>query len=445
LNNSQRDLWAWTAFLRRRLNMAVWIHACLRPLTIFFTAWAGLLILVKMIMPGFINQALWPGLAIPFILAEVHVLCLKKRRYFDRNQSLEAVDHLFRDDGSVTACYERPELLPGEIYTETVRKAVTARAPRICWNLYLKPALPSLLFLTAALTLPQRRMPAHIRESEFLDTILSPAIEEISENRDLFSPEEQKELENLIEELREKNEGISREQWEAVEEIRDRIETTAEDKRQALMQMIRDTDGVLNQSAEHDTPSSNSAFAEAFEKTRMKLEQQISRNPLSAETQARLQEMLSGMKQCENAGEMRNALQELRNALSHCSSTGAGERYRIGEPEEGESGGPDAEGNLPGSGGVNRGRGDAPLVQGPETTLPDAAFEQKRLENRVLVPEDLVDMGIQTMEPLAEPGVYQPAGVRSPGDISTGHSGRIRISPGQRDAVSRYFDDEKEK
>ena len=100
--------------------------------------------------------------------------------------------------------------------------------------------------------------------------------------------------------------------------------------------------------------------------------------------------------------------------------------------------GPDGDG-APGAGGINRGRGDAPLVMGDEETDEDAKSEKKDLANKYLNPEDLVDMGITPIHPDPDPGKFSPGTLRDYGEQSGSAVSRTRISPGQKKVVSDYF------
>ena len=98
----------------------------------------------------------------------------------------------------------------------------------------------------------------------------------------------------------------------------------------------------------------------------------------------------------------------------------------------------------PGRGGINRGRGDAPLTWGEESADLVGRFEAQLLPSATgLDPEHSATLGVGG----ATPEVKPEAEAAGRGDVkaSTGRtSWRRRISPRHRDAVRRFFDDSKE-
>jgi hypothetical protein len=96
-------------------------------------------------------------------------------------------------------------------------------------------------------------------------------------------------------------------------------------------------------------------------------------------------------------------------------------------------------GKCYGKGGVDRGRGDAPLVFGEDQSLADAEFQQKDLNNQFVTPEDMVDLGIIPIQPKPDPGKFSPGTLKNFGEQEGSNVNRTKISPSQKDVVSRYF------
>jgi hypothetical protein len=97
-----------------------------------------------------------------------------------------------------------------------------------------------------------------------------------------------------------------------------------------------------------------------------------------------------------------------------------------------------------GRGGRDRGRGDAAMVFGQPQQLANPEFRPDRLENRFLKPEDLVDLGITLLRPEPDPGRFSPGTLQS-FDAERGQAvSRTRISPSQREVVSKYFSERTE-
>jgi hypothetical protein len=149
------------------------------------------------------------------------------------------------------------------------------------------------------------------------------------------------------------------------------------------------------------------------------------RNVLSPAQRKKLAQTLQQCKGCKGGNRSIAGLKEAATALAKelegkCqSSCPGGENY--------------------GRGGIDRGRGDAPYVLGQENRLEQAKYEEKSVENQFLASEDLVDMGIIPIEPKPDPGKFAPGTLRQFSPTQGSQVSRTRISPSQREVVSKYF------
>lgn len=97
----------------------------------------------------------------------------------------------------------------------------------------------------------------------------------------------------------------------------------------------------------------------------------------------------------------------------------------------------------PGSGGVSRGRGDAPLTFGNEADKQGSKFETK-----VLPPAKNILPGVTLAQERQKPGALQPpeefrpvqrTGAEVRGSVNAGESGPV-LSPARAQAAQNYFE-----
>ncbi|MEZ6015194.1 MAG: hypothetical protein R3F49_08780 [Planctomycetota bacterium] len=95
-----------------------------------------------------------------------------------------------------------------------------------------------------------------------------------------------------------------------------------------------------------------------------------------------------------------------------------------------------------GSGGVNRGRGDAALSLGPETPHRSDAFQARRLDpGKALDLQQLQLLGVGSTAPIAsEQG--EATGLQRLGPDAGNAAWRRRLAPRHRHAVRTFFGDE---
>ena len=98
-----------------------------------------------------------------------------------------------------------------------------------------------------------------------------------------------------------------------------------------------------------------------------------------------------------------------------------------------------AHGNIPGRGGVTRGRADAEMIWGEETPGDTSKFEAKVLPDaRYADPENSAVVGIGAAAPPVDPRA-EAAG-SAPIEAASGQSAwRRRLAPHHRDAVRTWF------
>jgi len=159
---------------------------------------------------------------------------------------------------------------------------------------------------------------------------------------------------------------------------------------------------------------------------------------LSSSLKKRIEGALGQMRSGQGMSqEMLEQLQQLSEEMAGmCQGTEPGDGMGFGEGEGNQSG-PDGDGN-PGRGAPNRGRGDAPMFFGEERRI-DAKTKPEEMRNQFLDPADLVDLGITPVEPQPDPGAFSLGTLRQFDRQSGAAVSRTRITPSQKDVVSRYF------
>lgn len=425
--------------LRRRLNAAVWLNAVLTPLLVIIASSGAILIVLKMFYPYLSWWAAAPLLFIPFVFVRGYIKSSRGERFFQPGEVVEIVDHLYRDDGSITASFENPKLIRASNFYDKVKKAVQKHLPRIDPAYYLKKMLPALAFIIIALILPARIIEEDPRSRQVVSAMIRPVVEKISQNKEFLTEAEQEELRETIEEIRKDAYGISREKWEAVEEVNERLENSLKQKEQNLQKMMSDVNRILNETNPSSQKAGETGSKDQLQEMLDNLYLSGKSMNLSAPRQQDIDRMLSEMQNGKNVEELRKQLNELKKELAKCCQ-GMNIDYLTEEQRmrlrEGAGKG---NGEGIGRGGVGRGRSDAPMVYGEEKKLPGAKYQDKRMQNRFLSGEDLTDLGITPVEPKPDPGRFSPGTVVKRDEVTGSQVSRTRISPGQKEVIQNYF------
>jgi hypothetical protein len=424
--------------LTLRLNAAVLLERALPAFALLAGLCAGALLLLKMIDPRWLFYAHWSFLLVAISPVYGFWLARRRRLFFTSADSAELADHLFHNDGQVSAYYEKPDLYPRldpSALTHELSQALEGRSPRFRPAFFLKRLAPVLAFVLAALLIPPRPPVELVVGQEAMKALTDPLIERLRENEEALPEERLNDLLSDLQELRETKDGLTREKWEAIENLETKMLDSLDQSQQAMMNVAEAFKELTNGSGFKDNPlaaSQTPQFKTALQdlKDAMNLSSQI----LPKDLMEQLQKNMEGMEQmCEGgkpiSGEDRAAMMEGIQKLQ------AQLQEQLEALKEGT-------GDLAGRGGVDRGRADAAMVFGEEVELSDAQYEKDRLKNRFLSPEDLVDMGITALEPEPNPGVFSPGTLQSFGSSQGQAVSRTRVSPSQKEVVSRYFSGE---
>lgn len=429
-----------------RVNLAVWLNRALGWCGAVLAATAVGVLLCKMLWPGSAPLALAILALLPLAGLQGWRECRRRGLFFTPAEVVEVIDHRYRDDGAVATAWENAALLPPERLYDTVANEVRERLPKIDFGYYLKKAAPALLLLAAAVAAPSRQVAPLPQSDAILASMAQPLADKLAQNEQILPEETLKELKEELKTLQQDEKGISKEKWEATEELQQRIDSAVEQSQQN----VSATMASLNKLSDMMDSSGNISGkgVEAQQQELLKdLEKAMkdAKTPLPQAMRREIAEMARQMQQggSKSSQEMRQKLESLKKGLSQCPGGNCDGPGQVGRGagqanKDGKGNGPDGDGG-PDSGGVNRGRGDAQLTLGNEKNADGAQFKDQELQSQVLSPEDMVDMGITPLQPKAEPGKFSPGTLRQFQAQQGNEVSRTRISPSQKDVIGKYF------
>lgn len=432
-----------------RVNLAVWLNRAL--------GWCGA-VLAATAVGVLLCKMLWPGSA-PGALAILGLLplaglrgwreCRRRGLFFTPAEVVEIIDHRYRDDGAVATAWENAALLPPERLYDTVAAEVRERLPRIDYRYYLKRSAPALLLLAAALAAPSRQGAPLPQSDAILASIAQPLADKIAQNEQILPEETMKELKDELKSLQQDEKGISKEKWEAAEELQQRIDSAVEQSQQNVSATMASLNKLSDMMDNSGNISGKGVEAQQQELLKdLEKAMKDAKTPLPQGMRKEIGEMARQMQQAgmKSSAETRQKLSEMQKKLGQCPGGNCDRPGKGGGKTPGQA---NKEGNnknydeggdgAPDSGGVSRGRGDAQLTLGKEKEAAGAQFKDQELQSQVLSPEDMVDMGITPLQPKAEPGKFSPGTLRQFQAQQGNEVSRTRISPSQKDVIGKYF------
>lgn len=413
--------------LSRRVNRAVWLSRFAPWAAGVLAATAVVMLVLKLTAPTFASYSVILLLGIPAAMYDAFALCRRKGLFFREKEIAEVVDHVTGSDGLVSTSYERPELVGQEQILPEVQRRLAGHVPRLDPRYYGRKLGPAALFLGAALVIPPRPPAPERERQEVLAVVSQPLAEKLQMAAELLPEQEREELEQQLEAIQNSTEGVSREQWEAVEEVQQRIDNAVEQSELAAGQMtsaLNQLAGMMGEQPADSTPLGNDAEKQA------KMDEIVQDLALRADdkkmplNEQQRQQLRDAMKQCKNGQCSKKDIENLRKEL-------AGLCDKLGKCKGGD--------NPGGRGGVGEGGADSSLLLGAEKQL-DFEAQQQMVQNQYLTPEDMVDLGVVPVQPKPEPGKFAPGTLQEFGAQQGSNVNRTRISPGQRDVVSKYFE-----
>ncbi|HYR84043.1 MAG TPA: hypothetical protein VE422_08200 [Terriglobia bacterium] len=413
---------------------------------------AGLIALVcRMFFPSAAEILVWLWLAPVVAIFPAFIICIA--RAYRPSEIVALADSLDGGQGLLLTLLETGD--PAWTGAPALENFSRRPLPRLRPRRLLWKFLPAAAFLLAALLVPQR-VPAGPGNTILANDIaedLKTTLAELTK-RDLITPAEEKKLEEEIERIRKSAlERVDSSSWEAADALREKLAANLSEKHDALKWAQESLARYAAASAQGvaDNPAHESDIEEIARAI-----ETLSRSGLLADAPADLRRLLGGSSTA-TSGNVRLAtdarsLRKLADSLSTYlakRSEGLRDLSRLGKesgwfdpseyPQFSYDRGPDGDGD-PGSGGLNRGRGDAPLTWGKES-LPFDRFKAVALPpGAVRSPDDWAPVAVLPGAPKASPEI----GAQAPAQDYAGTAGqaawRRTLVPRHRSAVKKYFE-----
>jgi hypothetical protein len=402
---------------------------------------AGLIALIcRLFVPAAAPYLAW--LWIAPLVAAVPVLILCVMRGYRPAEVVAIADWLNGGHGLMLTLMEQQD----EAWAGRLDEASTFAMPRLRpWRrLAWLPA--ALAFLAVALSLPQRipRASTTVLAEEIADD-LNTMLDALKQQH-LVTPEEEKTLEQEIERIRRAaEERVDASAWEANDALRERVAATVAGKRDAV-KWAEETLGRYAAAAQAAPGGEVKPGAETAELT--KALESLAKSGLLANAPPDLQRLLRGGKLPADPKAMRELAAAVSKYLADTNGR-IGDLGRMGKefgrfdpsefPLEFNGSAPDGDGD-PGTGGINRGRGDAPLTWGKES-LPFDRFKAQALPpGAARSPEDWAPLAEMPGTPQESPESSARSAARQYASAAGQAAWRRTLAPRHQSAVKKYFD-----
>lgn len=413
-------------------------------------AWAaaGLLLagsialLCRLFFPAAASRLPWLW-AVP-LLAAIPAGFICWRRKYRSGEVVAVADWLAGGQGLLLTLLERDDR--DWVDSALVEQSTQFAMPRLRPWRRLAPAALAAAFLAVVLWLPQR-VPAQSERAVAHDIArdLTSTLAELKQSQ-LVTQEEEKALEEEIERIRRgAEERMDASSWEAADALRERVVAGLSEKQDALKwaqeslnRLTAAAEGGADAGEGKDLDVRAAELAQALDK--------LAKSGLLASAPPELQRLLGTAKVSGDA----KAIAELSAAVSKYLAeangrfgklAGLGKEFGRFDPSEfplGSGEGDDADGR-PGRGGIDRGRGDAPLTWGDESMPVDRFKAQPLPPGAPRSPDDWAPLVEMPGAPQQAPVVSTPAAARDYAGTTGGAAWRRTLAPRHQSAVRKYF------
>jgi len=428
---------------RRLLNLAAYLEAAVLGLAVLLGAVATAWVATKVLWPAWHLQTLWGLAAAPLVLVAAYLYCRQGKAFFSQSEALVVADTLRRGDAELPARTEAPA-----IFSTPFDRRVPERSLRLKPTAYLRVLAPALVYLGLAALVPPAPETTSFA-NEVLALELAPLQESLEDSP--LAEELKEELRETLREMAEEKRELSPEQWEALSEVSERVSIAheqAQREAETLETMVAAVEAALaaEEPAKAEMMSqAGAALMEALQATKALGE------PQTLAELAQLAGELKGKagKSPGKPGEggklsdkqLKEKLDALKKKLGECKGKCAGNKSKCEGSGQcsGKGKGKDGDGK-PGSGGVNRGRGDAELSYDKKATEFDHTLDAQRIENRD--DDETYEMGIVMIRPETAPDLGERGATTTidGSNVTGGAVQRVRLSPTRQQAVRRYFE-----
>jgi len=452
--------------VRRRCNLALFVRLFLTTATFYLVAAGALVLASRLFLPSLRPYLIFlvPGALLPLGAAW---LAFRRQRFTDRDA--EPIADRLAGAGGLLLSLSGVDDEGWETRLSSALASGRTRLPQLRLSAGLR-VLPYAAFLLLALLVPQKPLPGAVQPMPVLEYAELKAIEsdiEFLAEEELLPPEEakdlQEEVERMIDSARESHEA----RWEAIDAFREKLDSQVdaaadafeaaemaaasgepEQLLQALQELARKglTANLPPELADRLGADGSQLSAQGDLAGDAKLREAL-RKYLSSLARSKLSALKrSGVLpegKCEGGASLDDYEMTELDDLSVGDGQGDGKDGKGPNLPDGcdPNGGEDGDGD-PGRGGINRGRGDAPMVWGDESDEQKAKFRPKELPPVSLSPDDEMPVvGIDLIAPADVPSPASSGGsrVRDFGKGPGSESWRRRVSPRHRGSVRRYF------
>ncbi len=305
--------------------------------------------------------------------------------------------------------------------------------------------IPALAFLAVAWLLPQRvrALDASAALAEEIASDLKAAVVELKQEA-LITPEEEEQLEEQIEQIRRSaEERVDPSSWEAADALREQVVAALTEKQEAVKWA---QESLARLAAAADALGAGESLSNAQTAELTKALEKLAKTGLLAGASEKLRGMLQAGKLPADPKALRELAASLGKYLAEtngkfANAAGLGKEFGRFDPSDfptgsGES--PEGDG-LPGRGGVNRGRADADLTWGKETT-PFDRFKSKPLPpGAARSPDDWAPVVSLPGAPQESPTLSSQAAAREYAAAAGQTAWRRSLAPRHQSAVKKYF------
>ncbi|MEX0716529.1 MAG: hypothetical protein WD066_08080 [Planctomycetaceae bacterium] len=456
----------------RRLRFGAFLERAAEWLAAFLFVFGGAVLVVKLAVPSLWPHILWSGLLALPVLAGAWWRSGRNR--WTRSEAVALLDRRLELGGLLMTLSEAPDdewsrRLPG------VEAKWREALPRVRPVRFARWIAMPVLFAAATGFVP-------LRDFDEPPTILNASRERATERLEFMlerlsevSALDEKDREELREEIakleEETKEGpLTHEKWETIDALEKRMRIRLD---AATMQanQARDAAAALADAAGADGQPLTLERQERLEKELIETLKKMAENGAFKNAGEGLKNELQRLTKSGNprlpqdAAERQKLLDELREHLdreseklaearaqcqggncpggtcSHCGGDGHGEDGADCPHCEGTGqSGREQDGNRPGRGGVNRGRGDAELTYGDESDEKNTRFKETILPPGFLdQPKDDI-LGLRAVEPeVNETGSTARGTARELGPATGSETSGTELRPRHRQVVKRYF------
>lgn len=408
-----------------------------------------------------------PGIQLIWIIAgvgpcAVAAMLLALKRLPDRSAVRALLDNTNRCGGLLMAS-ERAEIGDWQAHMPRIAE------PRLRWRARrsVALALASLLFVAVSFLIPAR--PIALAADRPLD--IAKEVEELSADIDLLKKEEIVEV-TQAESLEAKLDSISTEAkgedpvktWEALDHLQDAVSKTTKDAAEKMAQdneRLAEAQALSEALAESGSDADSKLMTEAMKELKAQMESATGHQDAGQKlpgdllkdlksgslTKQQLKQLAAALKQ--QKGDISKRLGKLKDAglidlktLKQCEKAGQCDSAGLAEFLKENAGNMSVTEmmNSWGRGGVDRGRGDAPMTWTDRSSERGAKFKEQVLPSSLAGLKDSQLVGRSSGAPTIEkPGPRQTGALKGAA-AGGGSAFTSTVLPRHRGAVNRYFE-----